>query len=285
LQDRPFRAFTSHKDHLSLALRFSVQNGVQKAATTLQRKTRRWREANRRESCVSEMDGAPQRGERRAQSVTADLRFANQLSHLLPLLFITEIWQDAGQGIERVESEQQLMPNGSKFGVCVFLVAIGLMLAGLHPAAGAPSPAAQALQWSPCPDIPDTESAGIAVPVDPARPEGPRFTLRIGRIPALDPAQRKGVLLFLPGGPGPGIAKTIGGDGRAANRVDEFRHQWDVLSFDPRGLEQSNRSAAHRSSNRRRQRRRIDCPRRRSSRRLRAPTRCSSTAAPRRRAS
>ena len=76
------------------------------------------------------------------------------------------------------------------------------------------------LHWSPCPDIPETECAGIEVPVDPARPDGPRFTLRIGRMPVLDPAQRKGLLLFIPGGPGPGIAKTIGGDGRKANHVD-----------------------------------------------------------------
>ena len=96
------------------------------------------------------------------------------------------------------------------------------------------------LHWSPCPDIPETECAGIEVPVDPARPDGPRFTLRIGRMPVLDPAQRKGLLLFIPGGPGPGIAKTIGGDGRKANHVDEFRREWDAVSFDPRGLEQSN---------------------------------------------
>jgi pimeloyl-ACP methyl ester carboxylesterase len=131
--------------------------------------------------------------------------------------------------------------------VGALLLAVALTLAGLQPRAGAaPSdvavaaPVPQALQWAPCPDIPDTECAGIAVPVDPARPDGPRFTLRVGRMPALDPAQRQGVLLIIPGGPGPGISKSIGGDGRAANRVDEFRRQWDVVSFDPRGLEQSN---------------------------------------------
>jgi pimeloyl-ACP methyl ester carboxylesterase len=126
------------------------------------------------------------------------------------------------------------------------VVALSLTLFGLHPAAGAaPSGAVEAasspqvLQWTACPDIPDTECAGLDVPVDPARPDGPRFTLRLGRLPALDPTQRKGVLLFIPGGPGPGIAKTIGGDDRRAQHVDEFRRQWDVVSFDPRGIEQS----------------------------------------------
>src|SRR5437773_1182589 len=105
--------------------------------------------------------------------------------------------------------------------VGTLLLGFGLALAGLRPPPGAgPNVASdmsavpQALQWVPCPDIPDTECAGIEVPVDPDRPDGPRFTLRIGRMPALDPAQRKGVLLFIPGGPGPGIAKIIGGDSR-----------------------------------------------------------------------
>src|SRR5215831_17545956 len=110
------------------------------------------------------------------------------------------------------------------------LVAVGLTLFGLHPAAGAaPSGAVdtasapQALPWTACPDIPDTECAGLDVPVDPARPDGPRLTLRLGRLPALDPTQRKGVLLFIPGGPGPGIAKTIGGDSRRVQHIDALR--------------------------------------------------------------
>jgi hypothetical protein len=40
-------------------------------------------------------------------------------------------------------------------------------------------------------------------------------------------------------GPGAGIAKIIGGDNRREQHVDEFRRQWDVVSFDPRGVEQS----------------------------------------------
>jgi pimeloyl-ACP methyl ester carboxylesterase len=130
--------------------------------------------------------------------------------------------------------------------VSAFLLAATLTLGGLHPpSCAAPSgvveasPAQQGLQWTPCPDIPDTECAGIEVPVDPARPNGPRFTLRLGRLPALDPTQRKGMLLFIPGGPGAGIAKIIGGDNRREQHVDEFRRQWDVVSFDPRGIELS----------------------------------------------
>jgi pimeloyl-ACP methyl ester carboxylesterase len=83
------------------------------------------------------------------------------------------------------------------------------------------------------------ECSGLDVPVHPARPDRRRFTLRLGRLAVLDPTQRKGVLLFIPGGPGAGIAKIIGGDNGTAQHVDEFRRQWDVVSFDPRGIERS----------------------------------------------
>ncbi len=71
-----------------------------------------------------------------------------------------------------------------------------------------------ALTWAPCGDVPDTECARLQVPVDYANPDGAKFTLRLGRAPALDPAKRKGVLLILPGGPGAGILETIVGDMR-----------------------------------------------------------------------
>ena len=79
------------------------------------------------------------------------------------------------------------------------------------------------------------------MPVDPARPDGPQLTLRLARVPVLDPAQRRGVLLLIPGGPGAGVQEMIaGGWGmREAHHVDEFRQQYDVVTFDPRGIGQS----------------------------------------------
>jgi len=115
------------------------------------------------------------------------------------------------------------------------LLAATLTLAGPQPRAGA----ATVVRWSSCPDIADAECAGIDVPVDPARPNGPRFTLRLGRLPALDPAQRKGMLLGIPGGPGVGISEYFGQDLRTRRHIDEFRRQWDVVTFDPRGVGQS----------------------------------------------
>jgi pimeloyl-ACP methyl ester carboxylesterase len=126
--------------------------------------------------------------------------------------------------------------------VSALVLAVALTLAGLLPAAGAApsatvdaSPAPQALQWTACPDVPDTECTSIEVPIDPARPDGPRLPLRLGRVPAADQAQSKGVLLIIPGGPGVGISGIFGAS-RDIYHVDEFARQWDVVSFDPRGI-------------------------------------------------
>ena len=130
--------------------------------------------------------------------------------------------------------------------VGAILLAATLALAGPQLRAGAApdggveaAPAAQVLRWSACADIPDAECAFIAVPVDYARPDGATIALRLARLPALDPAQRKGVLLFIPGGPGVGVSDMFGELDRLAYHVDEFRGRFDVVTFDPRGIGES----------------------------------------------
>ena len=105
-------------------------------------------------------------------------------------------------------------------------------------AARAQPRSAPKLHWSACRDVPDTECAGLEVPVDPARPDGAQFTLRLGRVAATDPARKKGVLLFIPGGPGVGISGVFG-QLRGLQHIDDFARQHDVVSFDPRGIGQS----------------------------------------------
>lgn len=75
--------------------------------------------------------------------------------------------------------------------VGVLLLGAGLMPFEPCPRADASPPvwrmsrsAPQPLQWTACPEIPSTECAGLDVPVDPARPDGLRFTLRLGRLQA-----------------------------------------------------------------------------------------------------
>ena len=94
------------------------------------------------------------------------------------------------------------------------------------------------LKWSACGDVPETDCAGLEVPIDYAKPNGAKFTLRLGRAPAVNPAKRKGVLLILPGGPGAGIIEELGGM-RTEQHVPEFQQQYDVVAFDPRGIGKS----------------------------------------------
>ena len=113
--------------------------------------------------------------------------------------------------------------------------------AAAQDAAGTPASSPATLQWGPCVDVADAECAGLEVPIDPARPDGPRLTLRIARLPALDPATSQGSLLIIPGGPGVGITATGGNFDlyRKVLRVDELRETFDVVTFDPRGIGQS----------------------------------------------
>ncbi|MEZ4532140.1 MAG: alpha/beta fold hydrolase [Thermomicrobiales bacterium] len=82
----------------------------------------------------------------------------------------------------------------------------------------------------------------MQVPVDHSQPDGEQISLRLGRVPALDPNTREGALLLIPGGPGAGINEMLAGAWgmRSAHHVDEFRERYDVVTFDPRGIGQSN---------------------------------------------
>jgi pimeloyl-ACP methyl ester carboxylesterase len=102
-----------------------------------------------------------------------------------------------------------------------------------------PQASAAPLGWSPCDDVPGVECATIQVPVDHSKPDGPQFGLRIGRLSSTDPANKRGSLLIIPGGPGPGIQIMLVDNG-PAQHLDEVRRHYDVVSFDPRGIGASN---------------------------------------------
>jgi pimeloyl-ACP methyl ester carboxylesterase len=77
------------------------------------------------------------------------------------------------------------------------------------------------------------------VPIDPQQPGGARLTLRIARVLASDAKRKKGVILSIPGGPGVGIIVMLDPDMRKEQHMDDFSHQYDVVTFDPRGVGQS----------------------------------------------
>ncbi len=114
-----------------------------------------------------------------------------------------------------------------------------LALSTFHaPALAAPS-AGTTLKWLSCQDVPDTECAGLPVPIDRGQPNGSKLILRLGRVPARDQAHKKGVIVFLPGGPGAGIDSVFGGNERKVQHIEELRKNWDVVVFDPRGVGRS----------------------------------------------
>ena len=103
------------------------------------------------------------------------------------------------------------------------------------------SPVSSSLQWGPCDDVPDAECASIDVPIDPAQPDGDQLSLRLARLPALDPSHSQGSLLLIPGGPGVGIS-AAGGQFvvlRPLFHLDELRQTFDVVTYDPRGIGES----------------------------------------------
>ncbi|MGP3959095.1 alpha/beta hydrolase [Nonomuraea sp. 3N208] len=107
---------------------------------------------------------------------------------------------------------------------------------------GSPEP----IQWGPCTDIkrPDGEPPArqdtsvrcgkLAVPLDYAKPDGETIDLALIKLPAT--GKRLGSLVFNFGGPGASGVDTLD---QAAKALTALRARYDLVSFDPRGVERS----------------------------------------------
>ncbi|MEV6343927.1 alpha/beta hydrolase [Actinoplanes sp. NPDC051851] len=93
-----------------------------------------------------------------------------------------------------------------------------------------------AVTWSPCPEDPAVQCGFMRVPADWAAPRGTGIELALARRPATDPAQRIGVLLVNPGGPG-GSAVNMTLDTEFF--TPELRRRFDIVGLDPRGVGRS----------------------------------------------
>ncbi|MCP3804523.1 alpha/beta hydrolase [Allokutzneria sp. A3M-2-11 16] len=113
-------------------------------------------------------------------------------------------------------------------------VTAAVAMSGWTHAAGA----AESIGWTECGTEFKGECAEIEVPIDWAKPTGEKFKLAIGRLPALDPKKRIGVLFGAAGGPGlSGIDRYI--TGRRIPDNSPLRQYFDIVSFDPRGVSRS----------------------------------------------
>ena len=104
------------------------------------------------------------------------------------------------------------------------------------PAAASATPAA--LAWQPCTSTEPTkaECATVPVPIDWSKPDGPKIGIAVARQRATDTSRRIGALLLNPGGPGGSGVDWAMAPGDLGK---EIRARFDLLGWDPRGIERS----------------------------------------------
>ncbi|MFE4614321.1 alpha/beta hydrolase [Streptomyces niveus] len=94
------------------------------------------------------------------------------------------------------------------------------------------------LRWGPCPETitaPRLKCATLEVPLDYRHPDGRQIDLTISRLASEKPAQRRGVLVTNPGGPGgPGL--SFPADLAASGLPQSVLDSYDIIGFDPRGV-------------------------------------------------
>lgn len=73
----------------------------------------------------------------------------------------------------------------------------------------------------------------LQVPLDYRRPGGRQITVAVSRIPAADPATRRGVLLLNPGGPG---GEGLDTPSEAGPAGEPLLAAYDLIGCDPRGV-------------------------------------------------
>ncbi|MGV9774441.1 alpha/beta hydrolase [Streptosporangium sp. NPDC003464] len=116
--------------------------------------------------------------------------------------------------------------------------------ASAHNAAGTSDPIA----WGPCTDIerpggqapakpdPNLQCGKLKVPLDYASPDGETLEMAVIRVRATGPGERIGSLVFNFGGPGGSGVDTLA---QAVKVFSTLRTRYDLVSFDPRGVERS----------------------------------------------
>lgn len=92
------------------------------------------------------------------------------------------------------------------------------------------------LSWKPC-EADGLQCASLKVPLDYTKPSGASVDIKMDRYPARKPDQRIGVLMANPGGPGGSGLDFL--PAWYSGLSDELKDHFDIVSFDPRGVGQS----------------------------------------------
>jgi pimeloyl-ACP methyl ester carboxylesterase len=113
----------------------------------------------------------------------------------------------------------------------------------VSPANAAPVPAvaddAAELTWGVCPGGLGVEfgleCTTVTVPLDYSNPDGATIDIAVSRLASTNPAERRGVLLTNPGGPG-GSGLSMPVDLVSLGMPTSVLDRYDVIGFDPRGI-------------------------------------------------
>ncbi len=129
----------------------------------------------------------------------------------------------------------------------LLLAAAGCSTAPAEPATDSTADPSK-IAWGPCTDIqrPDGEPPAkqdasvrcgkLAVPLDYAKPDGEQIDLALIKLPATGKEKKLGSVVFNFGGPGASGVDTLDQAGKA---LTTLRARYDLVSFDPRGVERS----------------------------------------------
>lgn len=95
------------------------------------------------------------------------------------------------------------------------------------------------LNWQPCDGVPNRDCATLTVPLDYADLSKGTLDMPVVRIPAGDPANRVGTLVYNPGGPGQAAGYILLDDNAIllANRTfsADLLARFDIVAYNPRG--------------------------------------------------
>ena len=97
---------------------------------------------------------------------------------------------------------------------------------------------ATTIDWEPCKVAPGFDCARVTVPLDHDDPGGASIDLSVARLAATDQENKIGSIFLNPGGPGGSGTNFLFGAGPFLYS-DEVRAHFDLVGFDPRGINRS----------------------------------------------